>query len=159
MELQEHEHWMHQAIEEAANGLRSHEGGPFGTVIVKDGMIIGKGHNMVTGTNDPTAHAEIVAIRQACVHLKQYHLKGCVLYTTCEPCPMCLSAIYWAHIDKVYYASTRHQAAQIGFDDEHIYKELNLPVSQRSISMQQITSEEALQLFSSWKNDPDKKMY
>ena len=115
---------MEEAVKAAIQGMDNNESGPFGCVVVKDGKIIGRGNNKVTSTNDPTAHAEITAIREACQHLNSFQLEGCVIYTSCEPCPMCLGAIYWARPDKVYYGSNQKDAADIGFDDQFIYEEI-----------------------------------
>ena len=134
-------------------------GGPFGTVIVKDNKILSEGSNKVTSTNDPTAHGEIVAIRQACKNLNNFNLRGCDLYTSCEPCPMCLSAIYWAHIDKVYYANTRDDAQKIDFDDSLIYSELTKKIDQRKIPMIQLMRDEALEAFNLWDKKIDKVKY
>ena len=134
-------------------------GGPFGSVIVKDEKIIAEGSNKVTSTNDPTAHGEIVAIRKACKNLNNFNLSGCELYSTCEPCPMCLSAIYWAHIDKVYYANTRDDAKKIDFDDSLIYSELLKNVKIRKIPMAQMMREEALKAFELWDKKTDKVKY
>ena len=134
-------------------------GGPFGSVIVKDEKIIAEGFNKVTSTNDPTAHGEIVAIRKACKSLNNFNLSGCELYSTCEPCPMCLSAIYWAHIDKVYYANTRDDAKKIDFDDSLIYSELLKNVKIRKIPMAQMMREEALKAFELWNKKTDKVKY
>jgi len=134
-------------------------GGPFGSVIVKDEKIIAEGSNKVTSTNDPTAHGEIVAIRKACKNLNNFNLSGCELYSTCEPCPMCLSAIYWAHIDKVYYANTRDDAKKIDFDDSLIYSELLKNVKIRKIPMAQMMREEALKAFELWNKKTDKVKY
>ena len=121
------EKFMQEAIELARNGIQNNEGGPFGAVVVKDGEVIGRGNNCVTSTNDPTAHAEVIAIRDACKNLGTFQLEGCVIYTSCEPCPMCLGAIYWARPAKVYYGCTKKDAADVDFDDAFIYKELELP--------------------------------
>ncbi|HOW21948.1 MAG TPA: nucleoside deaminase, partial [Tenuifilaceae bacterium] len=123
--LENDEKFMDEAIELAIKGVMSDEGGPFGAIVVKDGRIVGKGNNHVTSTNDPTAHAEVMAIRDACRTLNTFQLNGCVLYTSCEPCPMCLGAIYWARLDKVFYSANRHIASYHGFDDSFIYNEVN----------------------------------
>ena len=133
--------------------------GPFGAVVVKDKKIISEGFNTVTLVKDPTTHAEIVAIRSACKVLNNFSLKGCELYTTCEPCPMCLSAIYWARIDKIYYANTRDDAQKINFSDAQIYEELNKPIKERKIPMQQMMREEALKAFEKWDKKVDKIKY
>jgi guanine deaminase len=134
-------------------------GGPFGCVIVKDKKIIAEGYNQVTKNNDPTAHAEIVTIRKACNKLKTFELSNVILFTSCEPCPMCLSAIYWAHINKIYYGNSRKDAALIDFDDEHIYNELKLDINQRKIQMSQINNQEALEAFKLWKKTENKTKY
>ena len=134
-------------------------GGPFGSIIVKDDKIIAEGSNKVTLINDPTAHGEIVAIRQACKSLSNFDLSGCELYSTCEPCPMCLSAIYWARIDKIYYANTRDDAQKIDFDDSLIYSELQKNLKKRKIPMVQIMRGEALKAFELWDEKADKVKY
>ena len=134
-------------------------GGPFGSVIVKDNKIIAEGWNKVTSTNDPTAHGEIVAIREACKKLNNFSLSGCELYSTCEPCPMCLSAIYWARIDKIYYANTRKDAQKIDFDDSLIYSEFQKNIDKRKIPMIQMMRNEALKAFELWDKKTDKVKY
>lgn len=151
--------FMSRAIQLAMECVQSGRGGPFGAVIVKDNVILAEGGNRVTSTNDPTAHAEMVAIRQACAKLGVFELSDCELYSSCEPCPMCLGAIYWARLQRVYFASTAHDAAEIGFDDSLIYRELALPYSQRKISAIQIMREEALAAFRAWANKADKTAY
>ncbi len=148
-----------EAIALAKEGVEKGAGGPFGCVIVKDGMIVGKGHNQVTSTNDPTAHAEVMAIRDACAKLGAYQLTGCDLYTSCEPCPMCLGAIYWARPRRVIYACTRDDAANAGFDDAVIYREINIPVDKRKIPFDQQYLSEAVALFDLWKIKGDKRLY
>lgn len=148
--------FLSEAIRLSLEAVRQGLGGPFGAVIVKDNEIIGSGCNQVTSTNDPTAHAEIVAIREACQRLGSFHLKGCELYSSCEPCPMCLAAVYWAKIDKVFYALTGRQAAEIGFADDHISRELSLPISQRRLPMKQIARPGALTAFKEWQHRKDK---
>ena len=150
--------FMARAIELSIESVNT-GGGPFGSVIVKDEKIIAEGFNKVTSTNDPTAHGEIVAIRKACKNLNNFNLSGCELYSTCEPCPMCLSAIYWAHIDKVYYANTRDDAKKIDFDDSLIYSELLKNVKIRKIPMAQMMREEALKAFELWNKKTDKVKY
>ena len=142
------------SIESVNNG-----GGPFGCVIVKNGKIVSEGSNKVTSTNDPTAHGEIVAIRNACKKLNNFNLKGNELYSTCEPCPMCLSAIYWARIDKIYYANTREDAQKIDFDDSLIYAEFNKNIGERKIPMIQMMRNEALKAFELWDKKTDKVKY
>jgi guanine deaminase len=151
--------FMRRAIALALENVRSARGGPFGAVVVKDGRIIGEGTNSVTATNDPTAHAEIVAIRAACQILEDFQIAGCDLYTTCEPCPMCLGAIYWARPARVFYAGVAADAAGAGFDDTFIYEELKRPPDSRTIPMIQILRDEALALFSAWKEQPNKIAY
>jgi len=150
---------MRLAISESVKGMRSGEGGPFGCVIVRNGLLVAKGHNRVIGTNDPTAHAEIVALRRAAKRLGRFHLSDCVLYASCEPCPMCLSAIYWARISKVYYANTKSDAAKIGFVDEFIYEELKRPLPSRNLPMLPLLREEALPAFVEWSRKADRVQY
>ncbi len=142
--------FIQEAIGLSQEKMSQGQGGPFGAVVVKEGKIISRGWNQVTSINDPTAHAEIVAIREACRILETFHLNGCEIYTNCEPCPMCLGAIYWARIKAVYYANTRHDAAGIGFDDEFIYREMAMPLSERTVKMTHLPSEEALFVFEKW---------
>ena len=149
---------MQEAINAAFEGMRQ-KGGPFGAVVVKNGEIVGKGSNCVTETNDPTAHAEVVAIRDACKKLGSFQLEGCEIYTSCEPCPMCLGAIYWARPDKVFYACDKDDAADSGFDDAFIYKELKLPLSERKVPFVQMSREEALSVFAEWNEKEDKTEY
>jgi tRNA(Arg) A34 adenosine deaminase TadA len=134
-------------------------GGPFGAVIVKDGRIIAEGWNQVTSANDPTAHAEIMAIRNACAALGTFQLPGCSIYASCEPCPMCLGAIYWARLERIYYANTRAEAARIGFDDALIYNEIALPPEARRIPATRLLAEEAMAAFRAWDESPDKIRY
>ena len=150
--------FMERAIELSIESVNNN-GGPFSSVIIKGGKIIAEGSNKVTSTNDPTAHGEIVAIRQACKKLNDFNLKGCELYSTCEPCPMCLSAIYWAHIDKIYYANTRNDAQKIDFDDSFIYSELQKNTNKRKIPMVQMMRNEALKAFELWDKKVDKVKY
>lgn len=150
---------MREAINLSLQMMRRGKGGPFGAVVVRSGQIIGRGWNRVTSSNDPTAHAEVVAIRAACRRLKAFHLEACELYVSCEPCPMCLAAIYWARIKKVYYANTRKDAASIGFDDDFIYTEVCRPISGRKLRMRQMMRAEALAAFEEWENKPDKVRY
>lgn len=150
---------MREAIWLSRSKMRTGAGGPFGAVIVRGGKIIARGWNCVTSTNDPTAHAEIMAIREACHKLKRFQLADCELYTSCEPCPMCLAAIYWARFKKVYYANTRRDAAAIEFDDALIYREMAKPVSRRIIPMKQLLRREAASVFAEWKIKPDKISY
>lgn len=155
----EHDEFMRHAIELARRGMDSNSGGPFGCVVVKDGRVIGEGWNRVTSTNDPTAHAEIVAIRQACTALGSFQLEGCRIYTSCEPCPMCLAAIYWARPAQVFYACTREDAAAIGFDDAFLYEEIAKPNEIRSLPLQPLMRSEALEVFRLWAVKPDKIEY
>lgn len=150
---------MRAAIALAREGISRSEGGPFGAIIVRGDEIIGHGNNRVTSTNDPTSHAEIVAIRNACNHLGSFQLTGCELYTSCEPCPMCLGAIYWARPDKVYYAASRADAADAGFDDDLIYREINIAPPLRRIAMEQFLSTEAKDLFREWLDKEDRVQY
>ena len=150
---------MRRAIELSVENVRSGRGGPFGAVVVKDGEIIATGTNVVTSSFDPTAHAEVVAIREACRKLAQFQLPGCEIYTSCEPCPMCLGAIYWARPAHVYFANTAADAAAIGFDDSFIYQQLGVAASERSIPMVQLMREEALAAFREWERKPDKVEY
>ncbi len=151
--------YMRVAIALAKDGMLSGNGGPFGCVIVKDGEIIGKGSNSVLKTNDPTAHAEVVAIRDACKNLNHFQLEGCEVYTSCEPCPMCLGAIFWARPEKVYYACTKEDAAAAGFDDDFIYQEIEVQPELRKIPMLSLLREESLKAFELWKEKGDKTLY
>jgi guanine deaminase len=153
------EKFMREAIRLSLSKMQSNCGGPFGAVVVRNGKIVGRGWNQVTSSNDPTAHAEVTAIRAACKKLKTFQLDDCELYTSCEPCPMCLSAIYWARFKKVYYANTRKDAAKIDFDDDLIYREVPKPISKRLIPMKQLLRGEALEVFAEWKNKTDKIRY
>ena len=152
-------HFLREAIQLAKEGIRAGLGGPFGAVVVKDGRIVGRGCNQVTSTNDPTAHAEVVAIRDACQHLNTFQLTGCTLYTSCEPCPMCLGAIYWARPDRIVYGCLHSDAAQAGFDDHFIYQELEKPREARSIPMHQHLRDEAWTVFEEWIEKTDKTIY
>jgi tRNA(Arg) A34 adenosine deaminase TadA len=151
--------FMDRAIELARIGMNQNHGGPFGCIIVKDGQIIGEGHNRVTTSNDPTAHAEVVAIRDACKHLGTFQLTGCDVYTSCEPCPMCLGALYWARPDRIFYAANRSDASEAGFDDSFIYEEISVPASERSIITESIHRDKALKLFDEWEEKEDKLAY
>ncbi len=151
--------FMSEAIQLAHNGVNQSQGGPFGAVIVKENKIIGRGFNQVINNFDPTAHAEIVAIREACKYLNNFWLEGCEIYTNCEPCPMCLGAIYWAHLDKIFYAADRGDAAKIGFDDSFFYDELNKKMENRKIKMMQLMRDDALVVFKEWENKQDKIRY
>ena len=151
--------FMREAIRLSIQMMRRGQGGPFGAVVVRDGRIVGRGCNRVTSTNDPTAHAEVVAIREACKRLKTFQLTDCDLYTSCEPCPMCLSAIYWARLRNVFYANTRKDAARINFDDALIYRQVALPIRKRALKMKQLLHREALAAFVEWERKPDKILY
>ena len=151
--------FMKAAIELSRAGMKNNEGGPFGCVIVKDGKIVGQGNNRVTSTNDPTAHAEVVAIRDACKNLATFQLDDCEVYTSCEPCPMCLGAIYWARPKAIYYANDRKDAANIGFDDSMIYEEVAAPLERRKIPMIQLGEKEAATVFEAWRNKGDRVDY
>ncbi len=153
------EKFMMEAIALSANGVRNNEGGPFGCVVVKGDEIVGRGNNLVTSTNDPTAHAEVVAIRNACKTLGTFQLEECEIYTSCEPCPMCLGAIYWARPKIVYYANNREDAAGIGFDDSMIYNEISCELTKRKIPIIPLGREEALKIFDEWRNKEDKIEY
>ena len=153
------EKFMMEAIKLAKNGVRENQGGPFGCVIVKGETIVGRGNNKVTSTNDPTAHAEVVAIRDACKNIGTFQLDECEIYTSCEPCPMCLGAIYWARPKIIYYANNRKDAADIGFDDSMIYEEMSKTYPERKIPILSISREEALTVFNEWKNKEDKTHY
>lgn len=156
---EEDKKFMRRAIMLAQNGIDAEEGGPFGAIVVKDGEIIGEGCNRVTSTNDPTAHAEIVAIREACQNLNSFQLEDCVIYTSCEPCPMCLGAIYWARPAKMYFACNREDAANVGFDDDFIYDEIERPIEERRIESINFLREEGLTVFENWASKLDKTEY
>lgn len=151
--------FMRQAIQLGKEGMDAGNGGPFGCVIVKEGKVIGKGSNMVLKTNDPTAHAEVVAIRDACKTLNYFQLEGCEIYTSCEPCPMCLGAIFWARPAKVFFACTKKDAAEAGFDDDFIYQEIEVSPEKRKIPMISFLREESLKNFEIWKEKGDKTLY
>jgi len=159
MQNTKHEKFMRMAIRLSEQNVTNGIGGPFGAVIVRDGELVAKSANRVTTTLDPTAHAEVSAIRKACRKLKTFDLTGCVIYTSCEPCPMCLSAIYWSHIEKIYFANTKQDAQQIGFDDQFIYDEIALPMNRRKLEIQQILRDEALIVFEQWDNSDLKIAY
>lgn len=150
---------MKEAIELGRQGMQSNQGGPFGCVIVKNDVVVGRGWNKVIANNDPTAHAEVTAIRDACLNLGTFQLDGCEIYTSCEPCPMCMGAIYWARPGKVYYASTRDDAKAIGFDDSLIYEELSLPLDQRKIALKCVGREDAMEIFREWSEKMDRTLY
>jgi guanine deaminase len=151
--------FMRAAIRISLAKMRGNHGGPFGAVVVRRGKIVGRGWNQVTSTNDPTAHAEVSAIRDACRRLKTFQLNDCELYTSCEPCPMCLAAIYWARCRRVYYGNTRHDAARIDFADDFIYREIARPIARRTIPMKQLLRHEAQAAFAEWTNKSDKIRY
>src|SRR5580658_4403722 len=151
--------FLRQAIDLAWRGMESGLGGPFGCIVVRNGEVVGKGCNGVTSTNDPTAHAEIVAIRDACRQLGHYQLADCILYASCEPCPMCLGAIYWARPVRVVYAATRQQAAAAGFDDAFIYREIEVPPGERRIVFELLADRGAEEVFELWREKGDKSLY
>ncbi len=153
------ETFMRAALAEAAHGLREGRGGPFGCVVVRRGQIIARGQNRVTSTHDPTAHAEITAIREACTARQTIRLDDCELYASCEPCPMCLAAIYWAHLPRVYFGATREEAAAIGFDDAYILRQVALPLEQRAVAMQPLLHDEAQAVFAAWQAKTNKVRY
>lgn len=155
----DHKYYMSEAVKAALKGMNADQGGPFGCIVVKDGEIVGRGNNKVTSTNDPTAHAEVIAIRQACKNLETFQLDNCVIYTSCEPCPMCLGAIYWARPKKVYFGSNQQDAASVGFDDKFIYTEISLPYKKRSIPFEQCARDLALEPFEQWDKKEDKIEY
>ena len=148
--MENNKKFMLEAIELAKKNLKNGEGGPFGAVVVKDGKIVGRGYNKVVSTNDPSAHAEVNAIRDACKNLNTFHLEGCEIYTSCEPCPMCLGTIYWSHIDKIYYAADRNHATTAGFDDSFIYDEINLDPAKRNIPSVKLLEQESEEVFKTW---------
>jgi guanine deaminase len=151
--------FLRRAFELARQGMRAGAGGPFGCVIVKDGRIVGEGYNRVLVDKDPTAHAEMVAIREACRRLDDFQLHGCVIYASCEPCPMCLGAIYWARPARIVFGAPRHIAAEAGFDDSLIYQEIALPIPKRRIAATTLLTEESATLFAEWKRKEDKTPY
>lgn len=151
--------FMQEAIQLSIDNVTLGKGGPFGAVVVKDGKIIARGANSVTSNNDPTAHAEVMAIREACKTLNTFQLTGCEIYTSCEPCPMCLGAIYWARPDKLFYANTKQDAAAIEFDDNFIYEEIAKPIHERKLFTQQLMRNEALEAFNKWKESTIKMEY
>ncbi|MCZ6520681.1 MAG: nucleoside deaminase [Bacteroidetes bacterium] len=151
--------FMREAIKLAGENVETGSGGPFGAVIVKDGRIIATGTNKVTASNDPTAHAEVVAIRNACLELGSFQLDGCEIYCSCEPCPMCLGAIYWARPKKIYYACDKSDAASIDFDDGFIYSEIAKPLDKRNLAIEQLLRDEGYEVFKKWKESDDKIQY
>ncbi len=150
---------MRMAIELSAQNVLQSLGGPFGAVIVKDGKVIAKSANKVTASNDPTAHAEVAAIRLACKKLKTFELSGCVVYTSCEPCPMCLGALYWARVDAIFYGNTKSDAAAINFDDQFIYEELGKNLDERKLPIKQLLRDEANEAFKLWEQSAMKNEY
>lgn len=157
--MDQNEQLMREAIRQSKAGMDKGEGGPFGAIVVKNGQIVGRGNNRVLATNDPTAHAEVVAIRDACQNLGSFQLDDCEIYTSCEPCPMCLGAIYWARPKRVFFGCTRTDAADIQFDDDFIYEEIGTPLDQRQIPMIPLLREEALVVFREWQEKSDKTLY
>lgn len=158
MKTQDHE-YLRQAIELSKQGILSNEGGPFGAIVVKNDVVIGRGLNKVTSSSDPTAHAEIVAIRDACQHLNSFQLEGCTIYSSCEPCPMCLGAIYWARPSRLVFACTREDAASIGFDDDFIYNEINVSHKNRKITTENLLREEGYEIMKQWLQKSDRLEY
>lgn len=150
---------MQQAVKLALEGVRAGEGGPFAALVVRDGKVVASGCNQVTSRNDPTAHAEIVAIRAACAAMQSFSLVGCELYTTCEPCPMCLAAALWSRVDRVVYACDRADAARAGFDDALFYEELEKPIAERKLALVQLSRDDALPVFQAWLDKADRKPY
>lgn len=159
LEAAQHLEWMREAIKEARAGLQALDGGPFGAIVVYNGKVVGRGHNTVTRALDPTAHAEVNAIRDACRNLGSFQLTGCTVYTTCEPCPMCLGALYWARPEAVYYAALRSDAADAGFDDDFIYQQIPLKPEHRTLTFRQTGRVHALELFRMWNENPLKTRY
>lgn len=157
--MTDHETFMRRAIELSRERMRDNDGGPFGAVVVRDGEIIGEGWNRVITANDPTAHAEVTAIREACERVGSFTLEGAEIYSSCEPCPMCLAAIYWARIGKVYYANTREDAAAIEFDDAFLYREIAIDEAHRSLPCEHLLHDEALEVFKEWRAKPDRVHY
>ena len=157
--MADHDALLRRAVEISGIHMRDGKGGPFGAVIARGGEIIAEGHNRVTSANDPTAHAEVVAIREACAALGSFDLSGCVIYASCEPCPMCLSAIYWARLEAIYYANGREDAARIGFDDALLYEEIAKPIEGRALPMTRIVLAEADEIFREWEAKEDKVPY
>ena len=151
--------FLREAIRLSVEKMEANEGGPFGAIVVRDGEIVGRGWNRVTSTNDPTAHAEVLAVRDACSRLKTFSLAGCEVYSSCEPCPLCLAAIYWARLDRIYYAATSDDAAAAGFDDRHFYREIAKRITERSIPMVQAMREEAVVALNIWMNKEDRILY
>lgn len=150
MYMTREEKFMCEAVRIGVEGMRNNIGGPFGCIVVKGNEIVGRGCNSVTSTNDPTAHAEVVAIRDACHNMNTISLEECEIYTSCEPCPMCMGAIYWSHAGKIYYANSRYDARDAGFDDDFIYRQLELPIEERALAMQCVNVEQAKEMFKEW---------
>lgn len=150
---------MHEALELARQGVEQGLGGPFGAVVVRDGRVIARGQNRVTSSHDPTAHAEVVALREACRALERVHLEDCQVYTSCEPCPMCLSALYWAHVERIVFCADRHDAARAGFDDELLYREIDAPLDARRIPLVRCLPERGDEPFASWRAKTDRVEY
>ena len=159
MQSKSPEFFMREAIRLSLQNVEKGSGGPFAAVIVKNGVIIASGVNLVTTNNDPTAHAEVMAIREACAKLQTFQLEGCEIYCSCEPCPMCLGAIYWSRISKLYFANTKEDAAAIDFDDQFIYNEIELPIEKRTLTTIQLLRDEALEAFTKWESSPLKVKY
>ena len=157
--MSDHKKFMKEAIKLASQNATDNQGGPFGAIVVKDGEIVGRGVNKVTSSNDPTAHAEVVAIRDAAKNLDTFNLEGCEIYSSCEPCPMCLGAIYWARPRKLYFAASRDDAAKAGFDDAEIYNEIELPFKNRKLPTEQFSQSDAVELFKTWVNIESKIEY
>jgi len=157
--MEENKIFMNEAIKLAESNINKQNGGPFGAVVVKDGKVVGRGNNQVTSKKDPTAHAEVQAIRDACKNLNTFNLDGCEIYASCEPCPMCLGAIYWARLDKLFYAGTKDDAAKANFDDSFIYKEFDLPKDKRSIPSSQLMRDKAVEVFDRWIESENKIPY
>ncbi len=151
--------FLQEAIRLSIEKMEANEGGPFGAIVVRNEEVVGRGWNQVTSTNDPTAHAEVVAIRDACSRLKSFSLAGCAIYSSCEPCPLCLAAIYWSRMDRVYYAATCDDAAAAGFDDQNFYQELRKPIAEHSIPMEQALRDEALVALHAWVKKKDRIQY
>jgi len=158
MKTKDHE-YLRQAMELSKQGILSNEGGPFGAIVVKNDVVIGRGFNRVTSTSDPTAHAEIVAIRDACQHLNSFQLEDCTIYSSCEPCPMCLGAIYWARPSRLVFACTREDAASIGFDDDFIYNEINVNFQNRKITTENLLRDEGYEIMKQWLQKSDRLEY
>jgi guanine deaminase len=154
-----HETFLRRAIQLAAENAGQGRGGPFGAVIARDGAIVAEGSNLVTASNDPTAHAEVVSIREACRVLGSFELRGCTIYASCEPCPMCLSAIYWARLDALYYSASRHDASGAGFDDGFLYEQIPLPEAERTLPTLRLLAEESGEPFAIWRANPAKIAY